>query len=118
LTPAKSTVIPLTVHEDISDNPLQAEFLSEKASAYFSRVRKMQEALAALAQYDQSPLRATGPQSVAAREELLAEAAEQVFFFLIQREALRLPYYQELFADFDIPEELRNRLGPKRFGKV
>lgn len=48
-------------------------------------------------------------------EELFAEAAEQVWFFMIQREAMKLPYYEEVFKDFDIPDEVRRRMGPKEF---
>jgi hypothetical protein len=47
----------------------------------------------------------TRQNSARRREEILEEAAESAWFFIIQREALKLPYYDELFADFDIPEK-------------
>jgi hypothetical protein len=86
------------------DNPLLAEIQAEKASAYFARIRTMQAALARLAE--------SGSQD---RAELFAEAAEQAWFFMIQREAMKLPYYDEVFKDFDIPDEVRRRMGPKEF---
>jgi hypothetical protein len=48
------------------------------------------------------------------REEILAEAAELAWFFIIQREALKLPYYEEIFADFDISDEVKRRMGPRK----
>ncbi|HEX7860973.1 MAG TPA: hypothetical protein VF773_11635 [Verrucomicrobiae bacterium] len=100
--------------EEEHDNPLLAEVQAEKASAYFARVRSMQAALARLAQFDRVPnSKQPGPQN--GRTELFAEAAEQVWFFMIQREAMKLPYYEEVFKDFDIPDEVRRRMGPKEF---
>ena len=86
-----------------SDNPLEIELLEEKATSYFATVKKMQ---AALREFDQS--------AAGQRSELLAEAAERVWFFLVQREAMRLPFYKTIFADFEIPPEVQARIGPKR----
>lgn len=91
------------------DNPLAAEILAEKASAYFTTIRKMNAAIEALGKFDAVPVRQRDDEKV--RSELLMKAAEQVLFFLIQREAMRLPYYEELFADFEIPDEIRKQLG-------
>jgi len=86
-----------------SDNPLEIELLEEKATSYFATVKKMQ---AALREFDQA--------GAGQRSELLAEAAERVWFFLVQREAMRLPFYKTIFADFEIPPEVQARIGPKR----
>lgn len=93
-----------------SDNPLEIEFLEEKATAYFATVKKMQAALRALSAFDHSE-NAPLPQH---RLELLEEAAERVWFFLVQREAMKLPFYKTIFADFEIPPEVQARIGPKR----
>ena len=100
--------------EHPEDNPLMAEIMAEKASAYFARVRRMQAALEHFERIARDPNPNTGAQQQTRREQALAEAAEQVWFFIIQREAMRLPYYDELFADFDIPEEVRKQMGPKQ----
>jgi hypothetical protein len=89
-----------------SDNPLEIELLEEKATSYFATVKKMQSALRALREFDQA--------GAGQRSELLAEAAERVWFFLVQREAMRLPFYKTIFADFEIPPEVQARIGPKR----
>jgi hypothetical protein len=99
--------------DDLDRNdPLFAEILAEQASAYFTTVRKMQAALAALQVFDeqQRPMNAANNQQ---RTELFAEAAEQVWFFVVQREAMKLTHYEELFADFGIPDEVRRRMGPR-----
>lgn len=102
--------------DEAKDNSLLAEIMAEKASAYFATVRRMQAALQALAANDgiATPESLHNPEHQRLRNQLLAEAAEQAWFFIIQREALRLPYYEELFADFGIPGEVRKNMGPKR----
>lgn len=93
-----------------SSNPLAVELLAERASAYFATVRKMEAALAALASFDADPSPDKRSES---RESLLADAAELSFFFVIQREAMRLPHYPELYQEFGISDEVRARMGPK-----
>jgi hypothetical protein len=51
---------------------------------------------------------------MAHRQELLEEAAERVYFVVIQREAMKLSGYEEFFTDYDITPEVRKRMGPKR----
>ena len=101
---------------DFEDNPLAVEIMAERASAYFATTRKMQAALAALSEFDQrfaeTSLHADQERR---RHALFAEAAEQVWFFVIQREAMRLPYYDDLFSDFGIPPEVKKAIGPKDY---
>ena len=100
---------------EANENPLAAEILAEKASAYFATVRRMQSALAALAAHDARRAHdSPDGEYQRHRDDLLAEAAEQAWFFIIQREAMKLPYYEEIFVDFDIPEEVRKKMGPKK----
>ena len=72
-------------------------------------IRKMQAAIHAFQQFPAGQ----NTSAPARRDDLLAEAAEQVWYFLIHREALRLPYYSEIFADYDIPLEIQKRIGPR-----
>ena len=105
----------IQVADFADDNPLLLEIQAEKASAYFATIRKMNAALAALSDFDrkQNSIDANNSKGKHLRGELLAGAAQQVWFFVIQREALKLPYYEELFAHFDIPDEVRKQMGPK-----
>ena len=76
----------------------------------------MQAALAALGQFDRDHERsALSRVDQRGRAELFAEAAEQVWTFMIRREAMKLPYYEEIFSDFAIPEEVRRKMGPKNW---
>src|ERR1041385_8768595 len=99
--------------EELRDNPLAAEILAEMA-AYFATVKKMQVALVALKNFDQNPGEASMEKRERQRAELFSDAAERVWFFIIQREAMKLPYYEELFAEFEIPDNVRRRMGPKK----
>ena len=94
-----------------NENSLEVEILAEKATAYFATIRKMETALAALREHDGVPKDQISSQHQKHREQLLAHAAEKAWFFIIQREALKLPIYDELFAEFEIPEEVRRRMG-------
>jgi hypothetical protein len=100
--------------DDLKDNPLAAEVLAECAAAYFRTAKKMAASLKTLRDMDEQISAAGNPEQHGRREEILAEAAESAWYFIIQREALKLPYYDELFADFDIPDEVRQRMGPKK----
>ena len=102
--------------DDLKDNPLASELIAECAAAYFRTAKKMEASLCALREFDRQ--RAVTPANPdkhhRQREEILAEAAELAWFFLIQREALKLPYYDEIFADFDIPDEVKQHMGPRK----
>lgn len=93
-----------------SDNPLAIEIRQEMAAAYFAACKKMVASLEALKAFDQSPDKA----QLTRRSELLAEAAERVFFVVIQREAMNFSGLNEFFADYEVPDEVRTRMGPKR----
>ena len=91
------------------DNPLAIEIQQEMAEAYFGACRKMVDSLAALKAFDASA--ASANQQIARRAELLDKAAERVLFVLIQREAMKLSGYEEFFEDYEIPHEVKMRLG-------
>src|SRR5438552_1692605 len=94
--------------------PLSLEIKQEKAAAYFAICKKMLASIEALQTFDRNlPLRDVTLQQKARRSELLVDAAELVFFFVIQRETMKLPLHDELFDDYGIPEEVRKRMGSK-----
>ena len=100
--------------DDDADNPLAIEIRREKAAAYFAVCKKMLASIEALQAFDRDlPWRDVTLQQKARRSELLADAAELVFFFVIQREAMKLPLHDGLFDDYGIPEEVRKRMGPR-----
>jgi len=97
------------------DNPLPVEIQQEKAQAYFGACRKMVECLEALKAFDdrQRTVRPDHEQP-GRRIALVEEAAERVYSVLIQREAMRLGFPEKFFADYDVPPEVRTRLGISR----
>lgn len=100
--------------DEDADNPLAIEIKQEKAAAYFAICKKMLAAIEALLTFDRNlPLRDVTLQQKARRSELLADAAELVFFFVIQREAMQLSIHDELFDDYGIPEEVRKAMGSR-----
>lgn len=97
------------------DNPLTVEIRQEMAAAYFGACRKMVDSLEALKSFDRSAnLTVVDSGQSARRLELVEEAGERVYFVMIQREAMGLRCFEEFFEDYEIPDELRTRLGPKR----
>jgi hypothetical protein len=98
-----------------ADNPLAVEIRQEMAQAYFAACKKMVASLEALKAFDRvvaSP--ALDKKQITRRAELLEEAGERVFFVVIQREAMNFSGSEEFFKDYEIPDEVRTRLGPKR----
>lgn len=95
------------------ENPLAVEIRQEMANAYFAACKKMVDALEALRQFEREmPASSDSPQNTR-RAQLLAEARERVFYVVIQREAMKLPTLEFFFENYEIPEEIRARLGPK-----
>jgi hypothetical protein len=98
------------------DNPLAVEIQQEMAAAYFAACRKMVDSLAALKAFDgavASP--APDNEQIRRRSELLDDATERVYFVVIQREAMKFSYFEEFFRDYDVPDEVRTQLGPRRW---
>ena len=95
--------------------PLAAEIRQEMAVAYFAACKKMVASLGALKAFDHAVASATPVnEQIARRFELLEEAAERVYFVVIQREAMNLSCFEEFFKDYEIPDEVRTRMGPKQ----
>jgi hypothetical protein len=96
------------------DNPLAAEILQEAGEAYFAACRKMVDSLEALGEFD----RAVGSsisndEQIAQRSKLLDDAAERVHFVLIQRDAMKLSWSETFFEHYEIPAEVKKRLGQR-----
>ena len=97
------------------DNPLAVEIQQEMAASYFAACKKMVDALEALKAFDHAVASATWDNEHTTRKtDLLEEAAERVHFVVIQREAMQLSGYEEFFDDYEVPDEVRTRLRPRR----
>jgi hypothetical protein len=97
------------------DNPLAVEIRQEMAETYFAACRKMVDSLEALKTFDRAVASSTLDNGqITRRSELLEAARERVFFVVIQREAMKFSCFEKFFKDYEIPDEVRTRLGPGR----
>ena len=97
------------------DNPLAVEIQQEMAAAYFAACRKMVDSLEALKAFDRAVTSSTlDNEQITRRSELLEDAGERVYFVVIQREAMKLSCFEEFFEDYEVPDEVRTRLRPRR----
>jgi len=100
---------------DDTDNPLAVEIRQEAAATYFAACRKMVDSLEALKAFDRTAAAATRDnEQIVRMTELLDDAAERVHFVLIQREAMKLSWYDAFFEDYGVPDEVKTRLGGTR----
>ena len=96
------------------ENPLAAEILQESAEAYFAACKKMADSLEALRAFDRIVASSVpDDEQTARRSELLDEAVGRVLFVLIQREAMKLSWSDTFFDNYEVPEEVRARLGQR-----
>ena len=97
------------------DNPLAVEIQQEMAAVYFAACRKMVDSVEALKSFDRAvAVSNRDNEQMARRSQLLEDAAERVYFVVIQREAMKLSCFEAFFEDYEIPDEVRTRLGPRR----
>jgi hypothetical protein len=97
------------------DNPLAVEIRQEIAEAYFAACKKMVDSIEALKSFDRTVVSLNlNNEQIGSRSELLEDACERVYFVVIQREAMNLSCFDDFFENYEIPDEVRRRLGPKR----
>ena len=97
------------------DNPLAVEIRQEIAQAYFAACKTMVASLEALKAFDRIVASSTLDNAqITRRSELLEEARERVHFVIIQREALQLSGFEGFFENYEVPNEVRTQMAPKR----
>lgn len=87
---------------------LTYELHAERAASLGLAARKMEAAVAALRAFDAGE-RAAGVR----REDLLAEAAERVWYYVVQRDALGWHDHAHALAIYEVPGEVIARMGPR-----
>jgi hypothetical protein len=95
------------------DNPLAVEIRQEMAETYFAACKRMVDSLEALKAFDRA-VASVARDTEHLRHELLADAAERVLFVVIQRDAMQLSCIEGFFEDYEVPDEVRTRMGVKR----
>jgi hypothetical protein len=85
---------------------LDYEIAQEQASALGRMGRALEAALAALAEYDRSH-----GEKDPARENLVRDASEALWCFMVQRDAIGLRDPRPVLRDYRVPAEVHNRMG-------
>ena len=94
------------------DNPLAAEILQEAGQAYFAGCKRMVASLEALSAFDRAVGSAAQDDEQATRRtQLLDETAEHVHFVVIQRDAMQLSGSETFLDDYEVPADVRARVG-------
>jgi hypothetical protein len=94
--------------------PLQAlldEFAGERAHALGRIAARMERALAELRAFDEAGL--DGQAGAVTREELVAAAAEWVWYYVVQRDVMGWHRHDEALRFYDVPGEVIVRMGPR-----
>jgi hypothetical protein len=94
-------------HSLVAATPaLEYEIAQEQASALGRLGRRLETALAALADYDR-----TNGASDTARGRLVREASDALWHYLVQREACGLRDPRPVLRDYRVPGEVFARMG-------
>jgi hypothetical protein len=86
---------------------LDYEIAQEQASALGRLGRALEAALAALADHDRTTASARG----SLRAQLVTEAGDALWCFMVQREACGLRDPRPVLRDYRVPAEVQNRMG-------
>jgi hypothetical protein len=96
-------------------NPIEYEILEEKAATLGRVAARMEATLAALAALEQEMADGPAPPEVVARRaSLREEAAEWLWYVVVQREAMGMTSHHALFETYRVPPLLRRLMGPRR----
>lgn len=90
---------------------LQYEVLQETAAVLARLGRKLQDALDALSAFDAAPPAGSGAHD---RDALVGAAGEALWYYVIQREVMRIPATDAMLRELGVPREVRLRMGLNR----
>ena len=96
------------------DNPIEYPFAGEAALALGHAGRQLRKALDALGRYDAAVAQGIQRASRAGRSELVGDAAEAYWGYVVQRELLGLLDPEYIAAEYGVPPEVIRVMGPKR----
>ena len=89
---------------DPDANPIDYEIIEEKAATLGRVTARLEATLAALEAAEDPALRAS----------LREEAAEWLWYVVVQREAIGVTHHDALFEAYRIPPAIRRIMGPRR----
>ena len=95
------------------DNPIDQLFVGEAAAAFGYAGRKLRKALDALHLYDTNVAALTRKADDAVRENLVMDAAEAFWGYVVQREQFGLLDSEYIASEYGVPDEVKRVMGPK-----
>jgi hypothetical protein len=99
-------MVPFRRHSASITDALDYEVAQEQAAALGRAGRTLEAALAALREYDRN-----GPTAEGIRRKLVAQAGDALWCFVIQRECCGLRDPRAVMRDYQVPQEVQNRMG-------
>ncbi|HEX2091915.1 MAG TPA: DUF6665 family protein [Longimicrobiaceae bacterium] len=92
---------------------LEYEVVQEKAHNLARMGRRLEQALAALAAFDEARSRGAGDSGKDGpeRESLVAAAGEALWYYIVQREVCGLRDGEKVMREMGVPREVRLRMG-------
>lgn len=96
------------------DNPIDSLLAGEAAASLGISGRKLKRTLDALRQYDADVTASSRQPDESARNSLVMEAAEAYWGYVVQREQFGLMDSEYIATEYDIPEDVKLAMGPKR----
>jgi hypothetical protein len=88
---------------------LDYEIAQEQAAALGRLGRALEAALAALSEYDRD--RSPSGESDATRSNLVQDASDVLWYFMVQRESIGLRDPRPILRGYRVPAEVQNRMG-------
>ena len=95
------------------DNPLELQFAGEAAAAFGLAGRKLRKTLDALHLYDTNVAALTRKPDDAVRENLVMDAAEAFWGYVVHREQFGLLDSEYIASEYGVPDEVKLVMGPK-----
>jgi hypothetical protein len=93
---------------------LEYEIAQERAATLGRLGRRLENALAALQAYDAARQEALTASDRTARRQLVLEAGEALWYFVIQRELTGFRDSAEVMRDYRVPNEVQACMGIRR----
>jgi len=84
---------------------LEIELRGEKVSALRRIAAGLQLDLAALKEFESGP-QAQQPDAAVRRAELRKKAARQLWYMVVQREAMGIRRHEDMYAIYEVPKDL------------
>ncbi|HKE96202.1 MAG TPA: DUF6665 family protein [Povalibacter sp.] len=94
------------------EGPLHANLTEEVAASLGESARRLRKALDLLARHDADVAAGSRPQSNAVRRDLLAEAAEKLWGYVVQRELVGLRDPEYIRDQYQVPDDVWRSMGP------